>query len=65
MRVENPRFTGLGVMCPECPLTDKHGEFLSDDHYNICINEIECPHNMEEYTAACLMAEEAAKGGKG
>lgn len=54
MRVENPRFDEGGlVSCAECPFP--YGSVLCIVH--------DCPRNMEEYTAACLMAEEAAKGG--
>jgi hypothetical protein len=63
MRVENPDFSGAfgEVVCDECPL-----DVLSDSECLdwMCDHDHRCPRNTEEYTAACLMAEEAAKGGK-
>jgi hypothetical protein len=63
MRVENPRFndrSGGKVYCQDCPYADEDGVCWCVDG---CSGP--CPRNMEEYTSACLMAEEAAKGGKG
>lgn len=62
MRVENPNFTTeVGLLCEECPWADENGWNWREEPCELS----ECPRNMEEYTAACLMAEEAAKGGKG
>jgi hypothetical protein len=60
MRVENPRFDSTGIVfCEDCPFDDVEVSDISD----LCLDE-RCPRE-DTYTAACLMAEEAAKGGKG
>jgi hypothetical protein len=55
-RVDNPEFRSDGVACEDCPWGDVNGWSIKGG-----CSPSDCPRNIEEYAAACELAEKEAQ----